>query len=162
MNYNKLTEKSVNAVQSAQNCAREYGNPELTEIHLLYALLTQENALLPQILRSMNVDNSSFENSVLTALQSLPKQSGGQLYMQSELSAALDEAEKKAQQMNDEYVSVEHLFMGMLKHPDDKLKQLFRTYDITENEFLSALKNIRGNSRGRISIRRLKNTVRTL
>ncbi len=147
MNYNKLTEKSVNAVQSAQNCAREYGNPELTEIHLLYALLTQENALLPQILRSMNVDNSSFENSVLTALQSLPKQSGGQLYMQSELSAALDEAEKKAQQMNDEYVSVEHLFMGMLKHPDDKLKQLFRTYDITENEFLSALKNIRGNSR---------------
>ena len=147
MNYNKLTEKSMNAVQSAQNCAREYGNPELTEIHLLYALLTQENALLPQILRSMNVDNSSFENSVLTALQSLPKQSGGQLYMQSELSAALDEAEKKAQQMNDEYVSVEHLFMGMQKHPDDKVKQLFKSYDITENEFLSALKNIRGNNR---------------
>ena len=90
MNYKKLTEKSMQAIQAAQSLAQEYGNPELTEIHLLYALLTQENALLPQILRSMNVDNSSFENSVLTALQSLPRQSGGQLYMQDELSKSLD------------------------------------------------------------------------
>ena len=68
MNYNKLTEKSMNAVQAAQSAAREYGNPELTEIHLLYALLTQENALLLQILRSMDIDTQSFENSTLTAL----------------------------------------------------------------------------------------------
>lgn len=147
MNYNKLTEKSMQAIQSAQSLAREYGNPELTEIHLLYALMTQENALLPQILRSCGVDNTSFENALLSSLQSLPKQTGGQLYAQPELTSALDEAEKKAQQMKDEYVSVEHLFLGMLKHPDNKLKQLLRTYDITENEFLSALKNIRGNNR---------------
>ena len=147
MNYNKLTEKSMQAIQSAQSLAREYGNPELTEIHLLYALMTQENALLPQILRSCGVDNTSFENALLSSLQSLPKQTGGQLYAQPELTSALDEAEKKAQQMKDEYVSVEHLFLGMLKHPDNKLKQLLKTYDITENEFLSALKNIRGNNR---------------
>ena len=147
MNYNKLTEKSMQAIQSAQSLAREYGNPELTEIHLLYALMTQDNALLPQILRSCGVDNASFENALLSSLQSLPKQTGGQLYAQPELTSALDEAEKKAQQMKDEYVSVEHLFLGMLKHPDNKLKQLLRTYDITENEFLSALKNIRGNNR---------------
>ncbi len=147
MNYNKLTEKSMQAIQSAQSLAREYGNPELTEIHLLYALMTQENALLPQILRSCGIDNTSFENALLSSLQSLPKQTGGQLYAQPELTSALDEAEKKAQQMKDEYVSVEHLFLGMLKHPDNKLKQLLRTYDITENEFLSALKNIRGNNR---------------
>ena len=147
MNYNKLTEKSMQAIQSAQSLAREYGNPELTEIHLLYALMTQDNALLPQILRSCGVDNTSFENALLSSLQSLPKQTGGQLYAQPELTSALDEAEKKAQQMKDEYVSVEHLFLGMLKHPDNKLKQLLRTYDITENEFLSALKNIRGNNR---------------
>ena len=147
MNQNKLTEKSLQALQSAQSFAKEYGNPELTEIHLLYALLTQENALLPQILRSMGVDPQSFENSALTALQSLPKQSGGQLYMQDELSSALDFAEKKAAQMNDEYVSVEHLFMGLLDRPDDRVKQLLRSYDVTENEFLSALKNIRGNNR---------------
>jgi ATP-dependent Clp protease ATP-binding subunit ClpB len=103
MNYNKLTEKSMQAIQSAQSLAREYGNPELTEIHLLYALLTQENALLPQILRSCGVEGTSFENAVLTALQSLPKQSGGQLYAEAELTSALDDAEKKAQQMNDEY-----------------------------------------------------------
>ena len=147
MNYKKLTEKSMQAIQAAQSLAQEYGNPELTEIHLLYALLTQENALLPQILRSMNIDTQSFENSALTALQSLPKQSGGQLYMQDDLSRALDFSEKKAGQMNDEFVSVEHLFMGLLKYPDEKVKQLLKSYDITENEFLSALKNIRGNNR---------------
>ena len=137
----------MQAIQGAQSLAQEYGNPELTEIHLLYALLTQENALLPQILRSMNIDTQSFENSALTALQSLPKQSGGQLYMNDDLSRALDFAEKKAGQMNDEFVSVEHLFMGLIKYPDDKVKQLLKTFDITENEFLSALKNIRGNNR---------------
>ena len=147
MNYQKLTEKSLGAIQAAQNLAREYGSPELTEIHVFYSLLTQENALLPQIFRSMSVDTQSLENSTLTVLQSLPKQTGGSLYMNSTLGDALDEAEKKAQQMNDEYVSVEHLFLGMLKHPDANLKQLLKTYDITENEFLAALKNVRGNSR---------------
>ncbi|MBP5207995.1 MAG: ATP-dependent chaperone ClpB [Clostridia bacterium] len=147
MNYQKLTEKSLGAIQAAQNLAREYGSPELTEIHVFYSLLTQENALLPQIFRSMSVDTQSLENSTLTALQSLPKQTGGSLYMNSTLGDALDEAEKKAQQMNDEYVSVEHLFLGMLKHPDANLKQLLKTYAITENEFLAALKNVRGNSR---------------
>ena len=73
MNYQKLTEKSLGAIQAAQNLAREYGSPELTEIHVFYSLLTQENALLPQIFRSMSVDTQSLENSTLTALQSLPK-----------------------------------------------------------------------------------------
>ena len=147
MNYQKCTEKSLAAIQSAQSLAGDYQNPEMTQIHLLYALCSDENALLPQILRSMEIDDAAFGEDVKHALEALPRQTGGSLYMSGSLSKALDKAEKIASKMNDEYTSVEHLFLGILDEQEPAVKKLFSTYGITEQRFLSALKKIRGNSR---------------
>ncbi|MBQ9468304.1 MAG: ATP-dependent chaperone ClpB [Clostridia bacterium] len=147
MNYRKCTEKSMEAISGAQDRAREYGNPELNELHLLYALLTQDEALLPQILKGMGVDAGALQNDVERALDRLPRQSGGQLYMAQSLEKALDAAENAAERMRDEYTSVEHLFMGIMKEPDRDIKDLLAKYGVKEQEFLAVLKNVRGNSR---------------
>ncbi len=147
MNYNKLTEKSLGALQAAQALAGEYGNPEVTETHLLLSLCDQENALLPSILQNMNVDANAFRAEVNDAVEALPRQTGGSLYMSQALSRALETAEKKAAGMNDEYVSVEHLFMGIMAAPDDAVRRILKNCGVTESAFLSALKKIRGNSR---------------
>ena len=147
MNYQKLTEKSLAALQAAKSCAEEYGNPEITEAHILLALCEQENALLPSLLKYAGVDDRSFRNDLSGAVEALPRQSGGSLYMSQTLSRAFEAAEKKAAQMNDEYVSVEHIFMGIMANPDEPTKRLFKKYGITESVFLNALKQIRGNSR---------------
>ena len=147
MNYNKLTEKSMNALQAAQSLAGEYGNPEVTEAHLLLSLCDQENALLPSLLGYMNVDENAFRADVNDAVEALPRQSGGSLYLSQTLSRALESAEKKAARMNDEYVSVEHLFMGVMSEPDETTKRILSKHGITEASFLNALKKIRGGSR---------------
>ena len=147
MNFQKYTEKSQSAVQDAQSVALEYQNPELTQTHLLSALCRDSDALLPQILQSMSVDVEGFKGAVQNALEKLPRQTGGQLYMSSGLQRALDGAEKTAGRMNDEYVSVEHLFLGILGAPEPAVKEILRRYDVTEQRFLTALKNVRGNSR---------------
>ena len=147
MNYQKLTEKSLAALQAAKSCAEEYGNPEITEAHILLALCEQENALLPSLLKYAGVDDRSFRNDLSGAVEALPRQSGGSLYMSQTLSRAFEAAEKKAAQMNDEYVSVEHIFMGIMANPDEPTKRPFKKYGITESVFLNALKQIRGNSR---------------
>ncbi|MBQ1848129.1 MAG: ATP-dependent chaperone ClpB [Clostridia bacterium] len=147
MNYNKLTEKSMNALQAAQSLAGENGNPEVTEAHLLLSLCDQENALLPSLLGYMNVDENAFRADVNDAVEALPRQSGGSLYLSQTLSRALESAEKKAARMNDEYVSVEHLFMGVMSEPDETTKRILSKHGITEASFLNALKKIRGGSR---------------
>ena len=147
MNFNKCTQKSIDALQSAQSRAKEYGNPELRQAHLLYALLTQDQSLLVQIFALMGVSAEGVEAELSDRLNKLPRQSGGNLYMSGELDAALGQAEKAAAQMNDEYVSVEHLFLGVLRQPDADVKALLRKFSIDENGFLTALKKIRGNNR---------------
>ena len=147
MNYEKYTEKSLKAVQAAQQTALENGNPELCEAHLLSALLTGEQQMLPQVLKGMGVDVEALVRDAADAVNALPRQTGGQLYMSVQLQKALDRAEKTAAQMKDEYTSVEHLFIGLLREPDATLKELFRRRGVEENAFLSALKNVRGNTR---------------
>ena len=147
MNYQKLTEKSLAALRSAQSGAEEYGNPEIVEAHLLLALCDQENALLPSLLTNMGVDANTFRSDVNGAVEALPRQNGGSLYMSQSLNRALDAAEKKAAQMNDEYVSVEHLFMGIMAYPDETVKRIFKKHGVTDSAFLNALKKIRGNNR---------------
>ena len=147
MNYQKFTEKSLAALRSAQSGAEEYGNPEIVEAHLLLALCDQENALLPSLLTNMGVDANTFRADVNGAVEALPRQNGGSLYMSQSLNRALDAAEKKAAQMNDEYVSVEHLFMGIMAYPDETVKRIFKKHGVTDSAFLNALKKIRGNNR---------------
>ncbi|MBQ4042533.1 MAG: AAA family ATPase, partial [Clostridia bacterium] len=150
MNVQKLTQKSMEAVRSAQELAAENGNQQITQTHLLLALLRQPEGLIAEILRIMNADPDGLETEVSTDLSRVPKVAGSsssQQYLSGELNEALTEAEKQAERMTDEFVSVEHLFLGLLMKPDRTLKQHLSDHGISKDAFLSALKNIRGNQR---------------
>ena len=149
MNLQKCTQKSLEAMQQAQDLAMENGHPELTQLHLVKALGEQPEALLPEMLRAMNVSAELFGQAVGEAMETLPRQQGGngRLYASRELEQALLQAEKQATRMGDEYVSVEHLFLGILQRPCSELKKIFARFGITEDGFLAALKQVRGNSR---------------
>ena len=144
MNAEKFTKKSIEAIQSAQSIASENANQQIEQIHLLYALLTQENGLISSLIESMSVNSSALTNNIQTKIGSLPKVSGGESYFSHYAAAAIDEAEKAANQMRDDYVSVEHIMLGIIRKPDPDMKQLLRSAGITENSFLTALKNVRG------------------
>ena len=148
MNINKFTQKSVEAVQGCEKLAYEYGNQQMEQEHLLYSLLTLEDSLIVKLITKMGIQKELFMDEVQKALEKLPKVSGGgQLYVSNDLNKVLISAEDEAKAMGDEYVSVEHLFLAMLKQPDKTIKELFRLYNITRESFLQALSTVRGNQR---------------
>ncbi|WP_024834793.1 MULTISPECIES: ATP-dependent chaperone ClpB [Clostridia] len=147
MNINKFTQKSMEAVQSCEKLAYEYGNQQIEQEHLLYSLLTIEDSLILKLITKMNIQKEQFLNETVQAIQKLPKVSGGQLYISNDLNKVLISAEDEAKGMGDEYVSVEHLFLAILKQPSRAVKELLRSYAITRESFLQALSTVRGNQR---------------
>ena len=147
MNISKFTQKSVQAVQDLEKVAYEYGNQEIEEEHLLYALLTQEDSLILKLIEKMEIQKEYFIDTVKKALDAKIKVSGGELRFGQYLNKALVSAEDEAKAMGDEYVSVEHLFLSMLKNPSPNMKKIFNEFGITRERFLQALSTVRGNQR---------------
>ena len=147
MNISKFTQKSVQAVQDLEKVAYEYGNQEIEEEHLLYALLTQEDSLILKLIEKMEIQKEYFIDTVKKALDAKVKVSGGELRFGQYLNKALVSAEDEAKAMGDEYVSVEHLFLSMLKNPSPSMNKIFNEFGITRERFLQALSTVRGNQR---------------
>ena len=148
MNINKFTQKSLAAVQGCEKLAYEYGNQQIEQEHLLVSLLELEDSLILKLITKMEIQPELFRDEAKKALEKLPKVSGGgQLYVSNDLNKVLINAEDEAKAMGDEYVSLEHLFMAMMKQPDHAMKELFRLYNITRERFLQALSTVRGNQR---------------
>ena len=147
MNISKFTQKSMQAVQDLEKVAYEYGNQEIEEEHLLYALLTQEDSLILKLIEKMEIQKEYFIDTVKKALDAKVKVSGGQLHFGQYLNKALVSAEDEAKAMGDEYVSVEHLFLSMLSNPSPSMKKIFNEFGITRERFLQALSTVRGNQR---------------
>ena len=147
MNINKFTQKSIEAVNNCEKLAYEYGNQELEQEHLLYSLVTMDDSLIGKLIEKMEIDRAHFTNRVEQALQKRVKVSGGKLYVGQKLNQVLISAEDEAKQMGDEYVSVEHIFLSMLKYPNTEIKAIFKEYGITRERFLQALSTVRGNQR---------------
>lgn len=147
MNINIFTQKSVDAVNASEKLAYEFGNQEIEQEHLLYALIQQEDGLIPKMIEKMDINKAHFEDNVLKQLNKRVKVQGGQVFIGQHLNKALIHAEDEAKQMGDEYVSVEHLFLSLLKYPNEALKGLFREYGINRERFLQALSTVRGNQR---------------
>ena len=147
MNINKFTQKSLEAVQRTEKLAYEYGNQQIDQPHLLYSLLTIDDSLILKLLTKMGVQENQFLNEVQGAIEKLPKVSGGQVYFSQDANKVLVSAEDEAKSMGDEYVSVEHLFLSMVKQPNRAVKELFKLYNITREGFLQALSTVRGNQR---------------
>ena len=147
MNIRKFTQKSVQAVQDLEKVAYQFGNQEIEEEHLLYALLEQEDSLILKLIEKMEIDKDYFRNSLNQALDARVKVSGGELRFGQYLNKALVSAEDEAKAMGDEYVSVEHLFLALLRYPSPSMKKLFQEFGITKERFLQALSTVRGNQR---------------
>lgn len=145
MDANKFTQKSLQAVQNAQNTAVEYGNPELTVLHIAHALM-ERDGLIFRILKRTGADADGFASAVRDAVERLPRTSGGsQPYATPAVSRLFSEAEKLAEGMKDSYISVEHLFLCLFDNDERGLKELFARFGITKNSFLAGLKEVRGN-----------------
>ncbi len=152
MNVQKLTQKSIEAVQNAQNIAIEYQNNAVEPEHLTYSLLNQENGLISQLMTKMNIENQSLSNSILSAISQMPKVSGsgrqsGAVYISNDADRIMIDAEKTASNMKDEYVSVEHIFLSILDTPTTKLKEIFKAFSVNKNNFLKVLMEVRGNTK---------------
>lgn len=147
MNIQKFTQNSLQAVQGCEKVAYDYGNQEVEQEHLLYALITQDDSLILKLLEKLNISKELFLNRVEEALRKRTKVQGGQLYIGRDLNTALVSAEDEAKQMGDEYVSVEHLFLSMIKHPNREVKSIFKEFGITREAFLQVLSTVRGNQR---------------
>ena len=147
MNISKFTQKSVQAVQDLEKVAYEYGNQEIEEEHLLYTLLTQEDSLILKLIEKMEIQKEYFVDTVKKALDAKVKVQGGELRFGQYLNKALVSAEDEAKAMGDEYVSVEHLFLSMLRYPSPSMKKIFDEFGITRERFLQALSTVRGNQR---------------
>lgn len=151
MNIQKLTQKSVEALQEAQSIASRNSNQAVDQEHLLMALLKQENGLIPQLFVKMNIDPQNMADAVEKAVDSIPKvqvggRAQGSVYISSELDRSLSEAEAQAERMKDEYVSVEHIVLGIMEAPNKAVKELFKSFNITKSKFLQALQSVRGNA----------------
>ncbi len=146
MNFNKCTQKSMEALQSAQQLASQNANSQIEQVHLMQALFSQENGLIPELLKSVGVQFDFMQNGLNEILNKLPRVSGNSdIYISRDLDRALTEAENAASKMNDEYTSVEHLMLGLLRKADKNMKALFDSTGLSESNFLAALKNVRGN-----------------
>ncbi|MCM1329322.1 MAG: ATP-dependent chaperone ClpB [Ruminococcus sp.] len=152
MNAQKFTQKSIEAINSAQSTAIEYQNQSVEQEHVLYALLEQENGLIPQLFTKMGIDTSNVKNEALRLVSALPRVTGsgreaGTVYITRDVDNTLNKAEETAKNMHDDFVSVEHVTLALFDTADDKLKKLFKTFDLTKEKFLAALKEVRGNQR---------------
>ena len=144
MNINKFTQKSIEAVNQCEKIAYDHGHQEIDQEHFLYSLLTIDDSLIASLLEKMGINKETFLSQVQELLNKKPKVSGGQVYMSNDLNQVLLHGEDEMKAMKDEYVSVEHLFLAMIKHPNKAVKELFRAYGITRNRFLQVLSQIRG------------------
>ena len=147
MNINKFTQNSMQAVQGCEKVAYEYGNQEIEQEHLLYALVTQNDSLILKLLEKMEIQKELFINRVEEALRKRTKVQGGQVYIGQDLNKALIHAEDEATQMGDEYISVEHIFLALIKQPNREVKAIFKEFNITRERFLQVLSTVRGNQR---------------
>ena len=147
MNINKFTQKSIQAVQSCERIAMEYGNQEIEQEHLFYALLTQDDSLILKMMEKMGIDKNLIINRAEEAIKKRTKVHGGQAYIGQDLNKALIHAEDEAKQMGDEYVSVEHLFLAIMKYANREMKAIFKEIGIKRDDFLKALATVRGNQR---------------
>ncbi|MBS6164030.1 MAG: ATP-dependent chaperone ClpB, partial [Clostridiales bacterium] len=152
MNAQKFTQKSLEAIQDAQNIAIENNNMQIEQEHLVAALLQQDNGLIPQLLKKMNVDPAAVLQQVERKIAQMPGVTGpgreaGKIYVAADVDRVLTDAEKEADRMKDEYVSVEHVFLALLNHPNASLRELLRTFQVDKNQFLSVLSSVRGNTR---------------
>ena len=147
MNINKFTQNSMQAVQGCEKVAYEYGNQEIEQEHLLYALVTQNDSLILKLLEKMEIQKELFINRVEEALRKRTKVQGGQVYIGQDLNKALIHAEDEATQMGDEYISVEHIFLALIKQPNREVKAIFKEFNITRERFLQVLSPVRGNQR---------------
>ena len=144
MNINKFTQKSIEAVNQCEKIAYDHGHQEIDQEHFLYSLLTINDSLIASLLEKMGINKETFLSQVQELLNKKPKVSGGQVYMSNDLNQVLLHGEDEMKAMKDEYVSVEHLFLAMIKHPNKAVKELFRAYGITRDRFLQVLSQIRG------------------
>ena len=147
MNINKFTQKSLEAVNSCEKLAYQYGSPEIDQEHFLYSLLTIEDSLILKLIEKMEVNKEAFLSQVQQLVEKKPKVSGGQTYISKSLNQVLVSAEDEAKTMGDEYVSVEHLFLSLMKYPNAEVKKLFQAYGITRERFLQVLSTVRGNQK---------------
>ncbi len=147
MNISKFTQKSMQAIEDCEKIVYDYGHQQIDEEHLLYSLLSDEEGLLSKLFQKMDITTEVFMAQLKGLLKKRPKVSGGQVYMSQELNKSLVYAENEAKQMGDEYVSVEHIFLSMLKYPNKEIAQLFKDFQITRERFLTALATVRGNQR---------------
>ncbi|MDE6208561.1 MAG: ATP-dependent chaperone ClpB [Lachnospiraceae bacterium] len=147
MNINKFTQKSLEAINKCEKLAYEFGNQEIDEEHLLFSLAGQEDGLIGKMIEKMGIDLAAFQNSVRSIIDKKPKVQGGDLRISNDLNRVLISAEDEIKQFQDEYVSVEHLMLTLIKYPNKALKELFKNYNITKEGFLKALAEVRGNQR---------------
>jgi len=147
MNISKFTQKSVQAIERCEKLAYEYGNQEIEQEHLLYALLTIDDSLIAKLVEKMEINLEHFQDNSLRALEKRVKVQGGQVYVGKDLNTVLIHAEDEAKQMGDEYVSVEHIFLSMIHYPNKAIKALLQEYGITRERFLQALSTVRGNQK---------------
>ncbi|MDE7330731.1 MAG: ATP-dependent chaperone ClpB [Lachnospiraceae bacterium] len=147
MNISKFTQKSMQAVEGCEKLAYEYGNQEIEQEHLLYSLLTVDDSLILKLIEKMEINTQYFVNRVEEALRKRVKVQGGQVYVGQDLNKVLVSAEDEAKALSDEYVSVEHLFLAMIKHPNKAIKEIFKEFGITRERFLQVLSTVRGNQR---------------
>ena len=151
MNAQKFTQKSLEAIQAAQSLTVENSNQQIEEQHIVASLCGAEEGLIPQLLKKIGVDPSSFADALDMSISKLPKVSGvresGKIYVSADVDRALNEAERTAASMKDEFVSVEHIFMAILEHPNAEMKKIFGEFGINKNDFLKALQAVRGSKR---------------
>ncbi|MBR5046601.1 MAG: AAA family ATPase, partial [Eubacterium sp.] len=147
MNINKFTQKSIEAVQDCEKLAYQYGNPEIDQEHFLYSLLTVSDSLILKLIEKMEINKEAFLSQTRKLIEKKPKVSGGQTYISKSLNQVLVSAEDESKAMGDEYVSVEHLFLSLLKYPNQEIKGLFQAYGINRERFLQALSTVRGNQK---------------
>ena len=147
MNINRFTQKSVESINNSQKIAMDHGNQALEQVHLLLSLLQVEDSLIAKLLQKMGIPLDSFERAVEEKINALPKVSGGQQYFSQDANKVVMNAEDHAKAMGDEYVSVEHIFLALLKDGDKTIRELFKEFDITKEKFLSALSSVRGNQK---------------
>ena len=147
MDANQFTQKSIEAINLAQQTAREYGNPQVEQLHLLYALLQDEQGLIPQLFAKMNLQPRTALEQCRTAISRLSKMTGGSLYAAPDLEQIFTEAQNQRQRMGDDYVSVEHLFLALLERGNNTVRELFARMNVDKKAFLTALQAVRGNTR---------------
>ena len=147
MNISKFTQKSIEAINGCEKLAYEYGNQEIEQEHLLVSLLSIEDSLILKLIEKMEIQTEHFVNYAKEMLNKRVKVQGGQVYMGQALNKVLVSAEDEAKAMGDEYVSVEHLFLSLLKYPNAAMKEMMKEYGITRERFLQALSTVRGNQR---------------